>query len=113
MRESPAMDPAEAWVDAARKIFPTSSALQNKGCPKGAFLGLCNRGMIEGVPGSEYSRPTKNGEYAVAAVEVLRTNRFLASQPDLLWKKIVGNSKTENGQMAVVVGLWKAGLISG
>lgn len=103
--------PADAWADPVRKIFPASSALQNKGCPKGAFLGLCNRGMIEGVPTGEYSKQSKNGEYAVAAVEILRVNRFLASQPDLLWKKAAGGSKTEDGQMAVVTGLWKAGLI--
>lgn len=104
-------NPLEAWHKAAKKVFPASLDLQKKGCPKGAFLGLCARGMIKGVPPSEYSRLTKNGEYAVAAVEILRSNRFLKSQPELLWKKAVGNTKTENGQMDVVIGLWEANLI--
>ncbi|HUG98949.1 MAG TPA: hypothetical protein VMQ83_07215 [Gammaproteobacteria bacterium] len=111
IREGVVPDPADAWAIAARKVFPASSALQNKGCPKGAFLGLCNRGMIDGIPAGKYSGPSKNGEYAVAAVEILRTNRFLTSQPKLLWKKVAGNSKTENGQMSVVIGLWEANVI--
>ena len=32
-------DPALAWKQAAKKTFPTSQSLQDKGCPKGAFLG--------------------------------------------------------------------------
>ena len=104
-------DPTDAWSTAARKIFPESSALEKKGCPKGAFLGLCKRGMVDGIPAGQYSGTSKNGDYAVAAVEILRTNRFLTSQPQMLWKKVAGNAKTENGQMAVVIGLWEADLI--
>ena len=111
IREGLVTDPADAWAVAARKVFPASSALQNKGCPKGAFLGLCARGVIDGIPTGEYSGPSKNGDYAVAAVEILRTNRFLTSQPQLLWKKVAGNAKIEKGQMAVVIGLWEAELI--
>lgn len=104
-------DPVEAWLKSAKKVFPSSTALQKKGCPKGAFLGLCAKGMIDGVPPGKYSNPSKNGEYAVTAVEILKGNRFLKSQPELLWKKAVGNTKTENGQMDVVIGLWEANLI--
>jgi hypothetical protein len=105
-------DPPDAWVQATQKYFPTSTSLQNKGCPKGAFLGLCNKGMIEGLPPGKYSNPTKNGKYATDAIEILRKNRFLSSQPDLLWKKVAGKTKSENHQMDVVVGLWEANCIS-
>jgi hypothetical protein len=104
-------DPAEAWEKAAKKTFPSSVSLQDKGCPKGAFLGLCNEGMIEGLAPGRYSKPSKNGEYAVQAVEILRKNRFLVSQPEMLWKKIAG-TKSQNHQMDVVIGLWEQSLIS-
>lgn len=105
-------DPVEAWNKAAKAVFPNSADLQNKGCPKGAFLGLCNNGLLQGFPSGEYSKPAKNGAYATAAVAILRSNRFLATQPELLWKKVAGNTKTANHQMDVVLGLWEENLIS-
>jgi hypothetical protein len=111
VREGSVVDPGKAWLLAAKKVFHSSAALQKKGCPKGGFLGLCMEGKIDGIPPGKYSKPSKNGEYAVAAVNILKTNRFLTSQPELLWKKAVGNTKTENGQMDVVIGLWEANLI--
>ena len=37
----------EAWKVAAKTVFPQSAASQEKGCPKGAFLGLCAAGILE------------------------------------------------------------------
>jgi len=95
---------------ATKKVFPASTSLQDKGCPKGAFLGLCSQGLIRGIEPGTYSKTTKNGEYAIRAVDILKRNRFLASQPEMLWKKIAG-TKTHNHQLDVVVGLWEADLI--
>ncbi len=105
-------DPAKAWSRSTAKVFPGSTNLQNKGCPKGAFLGLCNVGLVKGIPEGSYSRTSKNGKYAVDAVEILKGNKFLASQPDMLWKKVAGNTISENHQMDVVIGLWNAECIS-
>lgn len=107
-----AAEPADAWKQATSKVFAASADLRDKGCPRGAFLGLCSAGLIVGVEPGNYAKPSKNGKYAVDAVSVLRKNKFLASQPDLLWKKVAGNAKTQNQQMDVVIGLWEAGLIS-
>ena len=112
LKDGVVTDPSDAWAKATKKVFSASTDLQKKGCPKGAFLGLCNEGMIEGVPPGNYSRSTKNGKYAIEAVAVLTKNRFLSSQPDLLWKKVAGNTKSANHQMDVVVGLWESGCIS-
>ena len=105
------VEPAAAWGQATSKVFPSSASLRDKGCPKGAFLGLCNEGLVVGVEPGNYAKSSKNGEYAIDAVKVLRQNKFLASQPELLWKKVAGNTKTQNQQMDVVIGLWEAGLI--
>lgn len=112
LQEGSAPEPCNAWAQATKKIFPSSMDSQKKGCPKGAFLGLCNEGLIVGVSSGEYAKPTKNGKYAIDAIGVLRKNRFLTSQPNLLWKKVAGNTKSENQQMDVVVGLWEADCIS-
>ena len=111
LHEGTASDPLDAWSRSMQKIFPNSEDLRKKGCPKGAFLGLCNVGLIQGIDPGSYAKPTKNGDYAVSAVEILRANRFLTSQPDMLWKKVAGN-KSENNQMDVVVGLWIEKLIN-
>jgi len=112
LRTGKDFDPADAWKNATKTVFPSSESLQKKGCPKGAFLGLCNLGLIQGLEAGNYSKPTMNGQYAIQAIEVLRRNRFIATQPDLLWKKVAGNTKTANHQMDVVVGLWEAKFIS-
>ena len=104
-------DRAAAWKRATKEIFPSSQSLQEKGCPRGAFFGLCNGGLVVDLAPGDYSKLSKNGEYAVLAIEILRKNKFLASQPDMLWKKVAGNTKTHNHQMDVVIGLWEAGLI--
>ncbi len=110
LHEGKAADPLDAWEQSTKRYFPTSEELRNKGCPKGAFLGLCNAGLVQGIAPGSYSKATKNGEYAVEAVWVLRRNRFLSSQPDMLWKKVAG-TKSENNQMDVVIGLWAEKLI--
>ncbi|WP_423811390.1 DUF6979 family protein [Pseudohongiella acticola] len=45
-RNSSVSDPVKTWTDSAKKIFPGSTNLQSKGCPKGAFLDLCNEGLV-------------------------------------------------------------------
>lgn len=102
--------PVTAWEKSTKKVFPSSTHLRDKGCPKGAFLGLCNEGLIKGIDAGEYAKATKNGAYAVKAIAILKRNRFLVSQPDLLWKKIAP-SITHNHQLEVVIGLWEAELI--
>jgi len=39
-----------------------------KGCPRGAFLELCEAGMIKGIASGKYTRSKRNKEYAIDAV---------------------------------------------
>jgi len=39
-------EPVAAWNQATSKLFPSSASLRDKGYPKGAFLGLCNDGLL-------------------------------------------------------------------
>ncbi|GEJ56610.1 DUF6979 family protein [Anaeromyxobacter diazotrophicus] len=107
--------PPEAWRRAVARTFESVSS-QEKGCPQGAFLGLCEEGLVVGVPGAPsgtYTRSVKNKQYAVAAVNILRRRASpVLPTPVTLWLEVQGGEwKQPNGQMDVVLGLWNAGHI--
>ena len=101
-----ANSPPEAWSSAVRAIFPESISSQEKGCPKITYLGLCEEGLIRGVPPRQYTRSSKNKCYAIDAVKLLKQEPALARDRELLWSKVVrGERKVSNNQMDVVVAL--------
>lgn len=102
-------DPKVAWKRAAKDLFQTD-ACRKKGCPREAFLGLCQEGRVKGVRPGNYTDSTKNKEYALLACEKLRQNSNLATSSILLWRTLVGE-KAHNGQMDVVLALWREDLI--
>jgi hypothetical protein len=104
--------PQDAWSEATAEIFGRGTSSQVKGCPKGAFLGLCEEGLIRGIPGGRYTRSKKNKKYAVQAVVVLKQNPILVADPACLWSEVMRESKVHNHQMDVVVSLWNNGLIA-
>lgn len=102
--------PIEAWDCAAKEVFPDQSASRNKGCPRCAFLGLAEEGIISGVPMGKYTKSKLNKRYALKAVSFLRSKRYLLDNPDELWRLVVeGVEMRHNQQMDVVIGLWKNG----
>lgn len=106
--------PPYAWDKAVKSIFPDSESSQRKGCPRGAFLGLCEEGLVKGIPCESYTRSKLNKQYAVDAVQLLRERPALADNPDQLWQQIPKDdaAKRENSQMDVVITLWKHRLIA-
>lgn len=106
--------PAEAWNEAVSAVFPHSKSLQDKSCPRATFLGLCEDGLVVGIPAGSYTRSRDNKAYALTAVECLNANPRLSDVgPDALWKKVMaGQEKAHNSQMDVVLTLWKRGLIA-
>lgn len=107
-----ATSPEDAWSEATAKIFDRGTSSQKKGCPRETFLGLCQKGLIKGIPRGSYTRSKKNMQYGVDAVDILKRNPSLAADPKTLWKQVLrGKSKIPNHQMNVVVSLWSKGLI--
>ena len=93
-------------------MFPNSPAAQEKGCPRGAFLGLCEEGLVVGVDQGSYTRSTLNKQYAVVGVQRLAANPSLATDATRLWQLVQhGIPKAPNGQMDVVISLWDQGMI--
>lgn len=108
---------ALAWK-ATIKDLPTSKSVQEKSCPKNAFLGLCEKGLVKGIPKGKYlksNRHNLNKDYAITAVDILRTYTEHDFTPIQLWKKVrleldLGD-KSHDSQMHVVLGLWDEKLI--
>lgn len=111
-----AMAPPEAWQLAAKDIFKNNSTSIKKGCPKNAFLGLCEEGLVKGVEKGKYTRSDLNKTYAIKAVEVLK-ERSKEYKPRELWIEVLKRrggdvKKVHNSQMDVVLALWNRGLIN-
>jgi hypothetical protein len=107
-----AKDAPEAWNCAVKKFFPGRPASQLKGCPRGAFLGLCQEGLVEGVPTGTYTKSQLNKQYAVAALRILQRRPALVDDRAQLWHLAVGQkSKAHNSQMDVVIELFRQGLV--
>lgn len=102
-------DPRVAWDHAARQTFPESPSSQTKGCPRGAYLGLCEEGLVVKVTAGSYGRSEANKSYALRAVELLRKEPALAKvSPNELWSRVMaGRVKRHNSQMDVVLALWE------
>jgi hypothetical protein len=103
--------PQMRWENAVKRLYPTSPAAQRKGSPRGAFLGLCEEGLVKGIPAGSYSATRDNKNLALSAVVLLRegTQSWSIST---LWRAVAGDGgKEHNSQMDIVMALWKNGLI--
>lgn len=103
--------PVTAWQVAVSAQFPTSQSSQGKSCPRGAYLGLCETGLVDGIPAGNYTNSQKNKSYAVSALNQLCINSSLASNPNALWIAAGCPNIRQNNQMDVVIALWNAGLL--
>jgi hypothetical protein len=73
-RSSGDIDPVARWESAMENLYPTSPAARKKGCPRGAFLGLCEAGLVKGIPAGRYTASRDNKACAVRARVVDRRN---------------------------------------
>lgn len=103
--------PIEAWEKATISIFGLGTSSQRKGCPKDAFLGLCQEGLVKGILPDNYTTSVKNKFYAVKAIGIIKAKPELANDPKSLWKTVAKQPKVHNSQMDVVIALWSTGLI--
>jgi len=110
-QQSPAdVNPVARWETAMTALYPTSSSARKKGCPRGAFLGLCEAGLVKGIPAGRYAASKDNKDYAVHAAALLTagTQRWSTSE---LWKAVAKPAKTHDSQMDIVLALWNNDLI--
>jgi hypothetical protein len=114
-RQGPSVstNPITRWESAMEKLYPTSSAARKKGSPRAAFLGLCEEGLVKGIPAGHYTNSKDNKAYAVLAAALLTEGAQRWSR-SALWQAVNKDpTKQENGQMDVVLALWNKDLIVG
>ena len=101
----------EIYARAAKEMFFDSINSQEKGCPKNTFLGLCEAGLVKGIPKGKYTKSIKNKKYAIDAIEILRQADKKMFTPKELWAELNLGDKKHNSQMDVVLVLWNEGFI--
>ncbi|SHH41964.1 DUF6979 family protein [Tepidibacter thalassicus] len=106
-------NPRNAWERASSEIFGKGTTGQLKGCPKSAFLGLCEEGIIKGISHGKYTKSKKNKNYAIKAIKILLKEPYLKNNKKELWNRVIENNKiSHNYQMDVVIALWNNNLIN-
>ena len=112
METKQANTPKIAWEMATINIFGIGTSSQSKGCPRNAFLALCETGKVKGIQSGVFTSSKKNKSYAIKALDLLVINPSLSNDLRHLWSKVQnGIDKKHNSQMDVVVALWSKGLI--
>jgi hypothetical protein len=110
-RSSTGIDPVARWDIAIQSLYSTSPAARKKASPRGAFLGLCEEGLVKGIPAGNYSSSADNKTYAVRAAALLIEGKQTWST-SALWRAVETDpEKMHNGQMDIVMALWKNDLI--
>jgi hypothetical protein len=105
------INPVARWESAMERLYPTSPAARKKGCPRGAFLGLCEEGLVKGIPAGHYTASKDNKAYAVRAAALLTEGKQSWST-SALWQAVTNDpEKTHKSQMDIVLALWKNNLI--
>ena len=112
--------PLDAWTEVLRRTY-AGKQLENQlqhTCPKWAFSGLCNRGVVAGVsPGSCEEAVTKNSaEFALRALELVSKDGALLHNKRELRRRVFGipqspGYRQPNGEVDVLLGLWEARLV--
>jgi hypothetical protein len=106
-------DPRDAWMRATAQVFPESESGRKKGCPRDAFLSLCEVGAVDGIPVGDYTRSVKNRNYMRLALEALRAKPDLRHDKSRLWEIATeGTGSAHNHQMDVLTTLWELGLLA-
>jgi hypothetical protein len=103
--------PRDAWELAAHEVF-TSKSSRDKGCPRSAFLVLCEEGLVISIPSGKYCNAKENKIYVLKAVDLLKKSPTTKYDETTLWQAVMGDEKKKyNQQMDVVLSLWTQGCI--
>jgi hypothetical protein len=115
MISNKAITPRGAWDLATIEYFGAGTSSQYKGCPRSTFIGLCENGLIAGIEqvnNISNTKTSKNKEYAIRAVDLLKKDSMLAEDKKKLWNLVLyGEDMKHNSQMDVVLSLWNNNLI--
>jgi len=83
----------------------------DEGCPRCAFIGLCEEGMVVGIPRGNYGlhANNKNKRYAVAAARLILDGH--EPDPKAIWHKVTDKRIQPHEQVGIVIVLHANGLL--
>lgn len=102
--------PEDAWDEAIKEETKSPSS-QSKGCPRYAYLGLCEDGFVREVTCGDYTKSVLNKEYAVKIALAIKANPELTKTTKAKMWKYAETDAGESGQVGVVLALWNSDLI--
>jgi hypothetical protein len=110
LRKTP-LSAEAAWRNAAAEVFSSDSS-RAKICPREAFLGLCQHGLLDGVSRDRCtpSDSSKNRQYAIVGARLVASDPYAKGRVSALWRLVMTEvgadpEKVHNQQLDVVLSL--------
>lgn len=107
--EQKKIDLGDLWKEKCKENEFKEASIK-KGCPRLAFIGLCEKNLIKDIEIKNSDKESLNKNYAVEAVKVLKNNKKNYTSKEL-WEEIGNKDKKHNSQMDIVLALWEKGMI--
>lgn len=107
--EQKKIDLGDLWKEKCKENEFKEASIK-KGCPRLAFIGLCENNLIKGIEIKNSDKESLNKNYAVEAVRVLKNDKRNYTSKEL-WEEIGNKDKKHNSQMNIVLALWEKGMI--
>lgn len=107
--EQKKIDLGDLWKEKCKENEFKEASIK-KGCPRLAFIGLCENNLIKDIEIKNSNKESLNKNYAVEAVKVLKNNKRDYTSKEL-WEEIGNKDKKHNRQMDIVLALWEKGMI--
>lgn len=107
--EQKKIDLGDLWKEKCKENEFKEASIK-KGCPRLAFIGLCENNLIKDIEVKNSNKDSLNKNYAVEAVKVLKNDKRNYTSKEL-WEEIGNKDKKHNGQMSIVLALWEKGMI--
>lgn len=115
VQENRTESPVEAWFIATGEQFGEGSWGQKKGCPRTAFLGICEEGLIKGIKAGRYNhkQDSLNKQYAINTINLLKQDpTYINKDNKEIWAIVTQGKKIKsNYQVEIVKALWEKDLI--
>ena len=112
------LHPVEAWIGSLDEFYVGAQLLNQlqHTCPKWAFAGLCDRGVVRGVSAGSCGEAVgkRSAQFALDALEMARRDSALVTDKRELKHRVFGRPGSDdyrrpNGEVEVLLGLWEAG----
>ncbi|WP_238653205.1 DUF6979 family protein [Paenibacillus piscarius] len=82
IKDEPGCTPLNGWNQSTNELYGENTHSQRKGCPKNAFLGLCEEGLIRGISKGNYAYKRKSHNSQMDVVLALWNKGLILQEGD-------------------------------